>query len=147
MVIDEIDIKIIEILQGNSRMKNTEIAGRLDISEASVRSRIGNLLERNVIRKFTIEIAPEKIGYNSVALVGLDVTPEEYLNAANKLSKFGEIKEVYLTTGDHMIMTQIWAKDGEELTEILEDKIKKIKGIERICPAIMLEKIKDNFKK
>jgi len=41
-----------------------------------------------------------------------------------------------------MIMAEIWAKDGKELSDILANKIAKIDGVKRICPAIILEKIK-----
>ena len=41
-----------------------------------------------------------------------------------------------------MIMTEIWAKDGNELTDIIFNKIGKIKGIKKVCPAIILEQLK-----
>ncbi len=144
-MVDEIDEKLIEILQKDSRTPNTEVAEKLDISEASVRNRIKDLQERNVIKKFTVEVDPGKIGYNSIALVGVDVDPEKFLPAANKLAEFDEIREVSLTTGDHMIMMEIWARTGEHLTKILSKKVGSIEGVERICPAVILEKIKDGF--
>jgi Lrp/AsnC family transcriptional regulator for asnA, asnC and gidA len=39
-------------------------------------------------------------------------------------------------------MLEMWTKDGKELTEIISEKIGKIKGINRICPSIILEKYK-----
>ena len=142
---DEIDRKIIEILRDDARTPNTSIADEVEISEASVRNRIKELEEKGVIKRFTIEVDPGKLGAESVALVGADVEPDKFLDAANKLAEFEEIKEVSLTTGDHMIMMEIWAGDGEELTEILTERVGKVKGVERICPAIVLEKIKDGF--
>jgi Lrp/AsnC family transcriptional regulator for asnA, asnC and gidA len=41
-----------------------------------------------------------------------------------------------------MIMTEIWTKDGRELTKLLSERIAKIDGVKRICPAIILEKLK-----
>lgn len=144
-MVDDVDRRIIEILQKDSRIPNTEIAKKLDISEASVRNRIKDLVEEGIIRKFTVETEPSRLGYDSVALVGVDVEPEKFLSAANELSEFEEVKEVFLTTGDHMIMMEIWAKTGEQLTEILSEKVGKVNGAERICPAVILEKIKDGY--
>lgn len=144
-MIDERDEKIIEILRRDSRTPNTKIAEELGISETSVRNRIKELTEKGVIRRFTVEVDPGKLGYDSVALVGADVEPDKYLTAAEELSEFDSIRDVSLTTGDHMIMMEIWAEDGEELTKILSEKIGGIDGIERICPAIVLEKLKDGF--
>lgn len=59
------------------------------------------------------------------------------------LAKIEHVKNVALTTGDHMIMKEIWARDGKELTDILTKKVGKIQGVKRICPAIILERIKE----
>lgn len=142
VLIDEKDEKIIDMLSRNSRISYTEISAELDISETAVRNRIKELQKRDIIDKFTVEIDPSKVGYNSVAFVGVDVDPDKFLKAAKKLSEESEIRNVFLTTGDHMIMMEIWAKDGEELAELLSKKVGSLDGVERICPAIVLEKIK-----
>lgn len=41
-----------------------------------------------------------------------------------------------------MIILEIWTRDGKELTRIISEKIGKIDGIHRICPSIILEKLK-----
>ncbi len=145
MELDKRDKKIIKILQKNSRTPNTDIAQKLDISEAAVRNRIKKLQKQDIIKRFTVEIDPTKIGYNSIALVGVDVEPDKFLTAAEKLSQQEEISDVALTTGDHMIMMTIWAKNGDELTEIITEKIGKIDGIQDICPAVVLEKTEGGF--
>lgn len=101
------------------------------------------LQEREVIKRFTIQVDPAKLGTNSVSLVGLDVEPTELLEIAQKLCDFNEIKCVATSTGDHMIMTEIWTKDGKELTKFLSQKIGAIEGVKKICPAILLEKFKE----
>jgi len=96
-----------------------------------------------VIKKFTIQVDPAKLGINTVAIVGVDVDPTKLLEAAQKLRNFKEIRYVATSTGDHMIMTEIWTKDGKELTRIISEKIGSIEGVRKICPAIILEKMKE----
>lgn len=139
---DEKDRKIIEILAEDSRTPFTDIAKRLSVSESTVRKRIRVLEEEGVIKKYSIIIDPAKIGYNTVAIVGLDVEPPKFLSVASKLTEFEEVKYVATSTGDHMIMFEIWARDGKELTRVISEKIGKIDGIHRICPSIILEKLK-----
>ncbi len=141
-MLDEIDKKIIEILQKNARTPYTQIAKEIGLSEGAIRKRIEALERNGVIKNYIAIIDPKKLGYNSITLLGLDAEPTKLLDIANEISKFKEVKNVYLTTGDHMIMTEIWAKDGKELSTILANKIAKIEGVKRICPAIILEKIK-----
>ena len=42
-----------------------------------------------------------------------------------------------------MLMTEIWTSDGRELTKLISEKIETIEGVKKICPAIILEKLKD----
>jgi len=60
---------------------------------------------------------------------------------SDKEAKINEAKHVFISTGDHMIMVEIWAKDGNDLSRILS-KIGKIEGVKKLCPAIILEEIK-----
>ncbi len=136
------DRKIIEILSKDSRTPNTEIAKKLGVSESTVRKRIKALEKKGVIEKYSIVINPAKMGFNTVAIVGLDVEPSRFLNVATKLTEFKEVRYVATSTGDHMIMIEIWANNGKELTEIISNKIGRIEGINRICPSIILEKLK-----
>jgi Lrp/AsnC family transcriptional regulator for asnA, asnC and gidA len=142
-MLDQKDIKIIEILSKDSRTPFTEIARRLGVSESTIRKRVEALENRGVIKKYSIVVDPAKMGYKTVALVGLDVQPDKFLEAAEELSKLEEVKLVATSTGDHMIMTEIWTKDGRELGLLISKKLGKIPGIHRICPAIILEKIKE----
>ncbi|MEM3641348.1 MAG: Lrp/AsnC family transcriptional regulator [Candidatus Bathyarchaeia archaeon] len=140
---DEIDIKILEMLEEDGRKPFTEIAQKLNLSEASVRKRVSALQKKGVIKKFTIKVDSAKLGIKTVAIVGLEVDPARFLEVAQRLCDFKEIKCVATSTGDHMIMTEIWTKDGRELTKLISEKIAMIDGVKKICPAIILEKLKD----
>ncbi|MCS7124500.1 MAG: Lrp/AsnC family transcriptional regulator [Candidatus Bathyarchaeota archaeon] len=139
---DEVDKKILKLLQEDARLPFLEMAQKLKLSESTIRKRVQALKERGVIKRFTIEIDPAKIGLNTVAIVGIDVDPSKLLEVAQKLCELKEIRCVATSTGDHMIMTEIWTKDGRELTKLISEKIGPIEGVKKICPAIILEKLK-----
>ena len=139
---DDKDMKILNILMRDGRKPYTEIAKELGTSESSIRKRIKKMEEEGVIKGYKVEVEPCKIGYSVVALTGFDTNPEDFLSVAHKLCDVEEIKKVWTSTGDHMIMTEIWAKDGKELSEILFNKVGKIDGIKKVCPAIILEQLK-----
>lgn len=141
-MIDEKDLKIIEILTQDSRTPFTEIARKLRVSESTVRKRVEALENDGVILKYSIGVNAAKIGFGTVALVGLDVQPDKFLLIAQKLAEFSEVRYLATSTGDHTIMAEIWTKDGKELTKLISEKIGKIDGVNRICPAIILEKLK-----
>jgi Lrp/AsnC family transcriptional regulator for asnA, asnC and gidA len=141
-MIDDLDAKILRLLEADGSVSFTNIARKLKLNESTIRKRVLSLKEKGVIKKFCIIVDPAKIGLNTVAVVGIDASPDKLLEIAQKLTEMPETKYVATSTGDHMIMTEIWAKDGKELSQILSEKIGAIEGVKKICPAILLEKMK-----
>jgi Lrp/AsnC family transcriptional regulator for asnA, asnC and gidA len=140
--LDDKDMKIIRMLMDDARASYTNMAKEMGITEAAVRKRVKNLELKGVIKKYTVEVDSSKLGYNIISLTGVDTEPEKFLDVAKKLKEEDFTRSVYITTGDHMIMAEIWARDGDELTKIISDKIGKLPGVKKICPAIILEKVK-----
>jgi Lrp/AsnC family transcriptional regulator for asnA, asnC and gidA len=141
-MIDKLNMKILKLLEEDASIPYTEIARRLRVNESTVRKRVATLKQKGVIRKFTVVIEPSKIGFNTVAIIGVDVDPPKLLEVAQKLCGIQETRYVATSTGDHMIMTEIWTQDGKELSKIISEKIGIIEGVKKICPAIILEKLK-----
>ena len=122
---DNLDFNIINTLSKNSRTPFMQIARNLKVSESTIRKRVFNLEKKGIIKKYSLVVDTSKIGYDNIALIGVDVTPEKYLDVAKKLTEFSEIKYVASSTGDHMFMLEAWTKNGEELRTLSN----KIKGI------------------
>lgn len=141
--LDSTDQKIIKLLEQDSRRSFNEMSKKLNLSESAVRKRVILLQDRGIIKKFTIDVDPTKLGYNSISIIGVDVEPTKLLETAQRLCDFSEVKSVATSTGDHMIMLEIWTKDGRELTKLISEKIGKLDGVKRLCPAIILEKFKE----
>ena len=143
--IDETDRKILTILRKNARKHFTDIAEQIGVSEATVRNRIKCLERNDVIKKYTVDIDPKELGFNMVAIVGLNVTPENLLDSVNELRDIDEVKWAAKSTGDHMIMAEIWAQNGECLSRVISKKIGNIEGIKDVRPAILLEKKEEKY--
>lgn len=141
MDIDDKDKMIIEILMRNARTSLAEIAEILKISDVAVSKRIKKLEENGIIKGYTAIVDPIKLGYSSVAIIGIDVEPERLLEVLRLLREKDYIRYLALSTGDHMIILQAWSKDNNGLTNILKD-IASISGVKNVRPAIVLETIK-----
>lgn len=141
--LDEKDAKIIEMLEEDGRQSFMDMAKTLNVSEATVRKRVIALQRGGVIKKFTIKVDNVSLGLNTIAIVGVDVDPTKMLDVAQKLCGLKEAKCVATASGDHMIMLEIWTQNGRELTKLISEKIETLEGVRRICPALILEKLKD----
>ncbi len=144
VILDEKDLKILEILKRNARATYTEIAKEVGLSDVAVLKRVRSLEQKGVIKKYTIKIDNEKLGYKAISFTGLDVEPEKLFDVINYLSKKEYVKYLALTSGDHTIMTVIWAHDSKELSEI-HRILSSLEGVKRVCPAIILELFKDEI--
>jgi len=138
-MIDEKDLSIIDMLRENARIPVTEIASRLDVSESTIRKRIRGLEKNGVITQYTVVVDPSKLGYNSVSMVGIDVESTHLLDVAMRMTEFPEVKFVATSTGDHMIITEIWTNDSKELGRFIVKNIEKQEGVKRVSPTIILE--------
>ena len=117
------------------------MAKKFKVTETAVRKRVKQLEQIGIIKKYTIEFDPKKIGFDIDTLIGIDTLPEEYINIINKLKNTEEVQSLYSSNGDHMILARCWFKNHRELENFVK-KIEKYKGITKICPAIIIEKIK-----
>ena len=141
---DKLDLGIVEILSKNSRTSFMEIARKLKVSESTIRKRVSNLEKKGVIKKYSLVVDTSKIGFDNVALIGVDAEPEKYLDVAKRLSEFNEVRYAATSAGDHMFMLEVWTKNGEEL-RAFSDKLKGLEGVTRICPAIIKETLKGSL--
>lgn len=136
---DAKDETILTMLLKNSRIPLTAIASELGITETAVRKRIKKLEKRGAIKAYTAIVDPFYMGYTGVALVGIDATPERLLEVFRDIQKMPKVRYASLTTGDHMVMFELWCRTPAELDAFLK-KLEKRKGVTRVCPAILLKR-------
>ncbi len=142
--LDEKDLRILEILSLNGRTPATRIARDLGISDVAVKKRIQRLEREGIIKGYRVVLDPSKLGYSSVALVGVNVNSECLLDVAQKLSERRDAVFVALTSGDHDIMLEMWARNGAEMQRKLKE-IKEIDGVNNVYPAIVLDVVKERM--
>lgn len=127
---DDLDRKIIELLQINGRTSNARIAREVGVSEGTVRRRLRRLIQDEIIRVVAIP-DPEKMGLGTVALVGIQTDPDKIDEVATSLAKLPETQYVSLNTGSFDIFTWVALPNSEELGKFLRGKIGQTPGIRR----------------
>ncbi|MDO8532441.1 MAG: Lrp/AsnC family transcriptional regulator [Dehalococcoidia bacterium] len=142
--LDELDYKILLRLQANGRESNAEIARVLDVSEGTIRRRIKRLIDDDVIRVTAVP-NPWKIGFEAVALIGLQVELDKMDQVANKLAEMSEVHFVSLTTGTYDIFIWVMVPTAEDLGSFIKTKLAGITGITRSETFINLEIRKRTF--
>lgn len=134
-------MELITILKQDSRKTHVDLAKIFGVTETAIRKRIKKLESQGIIKRFTIEVDLKKLGFEIHTLIGLDTSPEKLINVLEKLKNMDEVVSLYSSSGDHMILIESWFKNMNELSEFVK-KLNRIDGVVKICPAILLEKIK-----
>jgi len=139
MEIDEKDRAILEILRKDARKSFIEIAQQLNMSEAAVRRRVKNLVERGVIKAFTIEV---NRGYEVSAFTFISVDPSiPTPEISDKLIKVKGVEKVYEITGEYDAVALISVKSMSELNKCIEE-IRHIAGVRETNTTIILRQTK-----
>ncbi|MGQ9587365.1 MAG: Lrp/AsnC family transcriptional regulator [Thermoplasmata archaeon] len=128
---DETDIRILNLLRENSRMKNTEIARQVGLTERAVRARIEKLTREGIIRKFTIETSP--VGVEGIVLIDTQVGhTAEVREKARQLSDM-----VFECSGDYDVAVRLRADSLDELNRRV-DELRAFPGVLKTSTLIKL---------
>ena len=138
--IDGIDKIILNNLMKDARMSINQLAKLVGISGAAVHQRLKKLEKAQLIRGSQMKVNPKKLGYTTLAFVGIYL--DRAMNnpaAVEQLKKINEVIECHYTTGNWSILVKILCKDNEHLMNLLNNQIQKIEGISRTETFISLD--------
>ena len=135
---------MIGLLQIDGRIPNTEIAKRLGVSEATVRSRLNRLIEEEYIQIVAVS-NPIKLGFEIVGILRIDVDITKIKSVTNELMKLKEIWFIVHATGGSDIYTEFVAKSLDELNDLIFNRIYTIDGVVKTETSLILEYIKRRY--
>src|SRR5258706_1970043 len=140
--IDEIDQLIIEALQLDGRRPFTKLAAELGISEASVRQRVANLINTQVMQIVAIT-NPIKLGFSLASMIGIRVSGDRLLQVADEIAAFDEVIYLIITTGSFDLLAEVVCRDNDHLLSFLTEKLYKVQGVQQAETYMYLRVCKD----
>jgi len=127
---DELDRKIIALLQMDGRASNAKIAREVGVSEGTVRRRLRRLIQDDVVNVVAVPNL-EKLGYATTALIGLQTGPGKSDSVADSIAGLQEAHYVAVTTGTYDVFVWAGLESAEGLGNFLRTKIGIIEGVQR----------------
>ena len=125
--IDNIDLKILNILSKNAKMPYTEVAKKVFVSGGTVHVRMRKLEKMGIVRGTKLDIDYTKLGYNISCYMGVYLEKSFlYKDAVKALRNIPEVVEIHAITGQYTIFIKILCKDTPHFREILDSKIHKV---------------------
>jgi len=117
--LDEIDSRLLTLLDSNARLSMSDLARQVNLSAPSVTERLRRLEQDGVIRAFTIDVDHRRLGYALRALVRIRPLPGNIHVVEKLLQETAQIIECDRLTGDDAFLARLVVRDVEEMDEIL----------------------------
>ena len=138
--IDNLDKKILSILSKNARIPFKDVAAECNVSRAAIHQRVQHLIEAGVITGSGFDVNPKSLGYSTCTYVGISLEKGSmYKNVVEELQHIPEVVECHFTTGPYTMLVKLYARDNEQLMELLNGRLQGIHGVMSTETLISLE--------
>jgi Lrp/AsnC family transcriptional regulator for asnA, asnC and gidA len=143
LALDSTSKAIIEQLQLDGRRSYAEIGKAVGLSEAAVRQRVQKLTDAGVMQIVAVT-DPMRLGFSRQAMLGIRVSGDTRV-VADHLAEIPEIGYVVLSAGSFDIVAEVVCEDDDALIEVLNEKIRTIKGVASTETYVYLQLKKQKY--
>ena len=126
--LDDSDLFIIDALRQDGRVAFAQIAQQLNVSPGMIRVRYNRLVEMGLIKVVAIT-NPLRMGYTTMAMIGIRTEGEKMLEVAREVSEFEEVIYLIVVSGRYDIIAEVIARDHADLLRFLTQKLYKVDGV------------------
>ncbi len=145
-MIDNIDIKVLNLLQEEGRTKRNVLAEAVSLSLPSLSERLKKLEERGVISQYYTKLNRKYFGYDIMVLITVVIDSSKHFEKFSEhVEQTDEILECFAILGEGSHVMKAVVKDTEALEELL-NKIQSWKGVTRTHTRFVLSTIKETTK-
>jgi DNA-binding Lrp family transcriptional regulator len=143
--LDEKDLALLQYLQEDARITNTELARRVDLSPPGLQRRVRKLEESGVIERYVTIVNREAVGFDMLCFV--QVTLQRHDPEANKGFKdivggMPEVLECYHITGEYDYLLKVAVRNRKHLEAFLLEALTPVPGMDKIRTSLVLREIK-----
>ncbi len=146
-MIDQVDRAILEEYIKDSRQSFREVARKTEVSPGTVAARVAKMEEKGIIKRYTIQVDHEKLGYDLTVLINVNVTgAPDFFEEDNALTALIEPNAIYNTTGDNDIMIIAKFKNREDLSNFTKNLL-RMDTIQGTKTQLVLKTLVEDFNK
>jgi Lrp/AsnC family transcriptional regulator for asnA, asnC and gidA len=143
-ILDETDLKILEILRRDGRATFAEIAAQLKVSPGMIRQRYNHLVNQGFLKVVAIT-NPVHRGIKTMALIGVRTDGNQMLKVADKIAKLKEVVYLVVLSGRYDIMIEVFCRDHEDLLNFVTEKLYAIDGVRETETFMHLKIVKEIY--
>jgi Lrp/AsnC family transcriptional regulator for asnA, asnC and gidA len=137
---DDLDLRILSELATDASISVPKLSKKISVNASVVYSRIKRLTKRGLIKKFTIVVNDEALGFNVKALTGINMDSRMRDNVLNELFQIPEVREIAEVTGRFDILVTMTAQSLDEMHHLISEKVGRVQGVQKTETFIEMRK-------
>ena len=141
---DEIDLQIIDALQKDGRVAFAQIAEQLNVSPGMIRLRYNRLIEQGYLKVVAIT-NPLRMGFTTMAMIGIRVDGSKLLNVAEKIARLDEVIYLVISSGRFDLFAEVVCRDHADLLRFITEKLSTINGVRESESFMHLKIVKEVY--
>ncbi len=146
-MIDEMDRRILSLLQQDARLPNAEIARRVGMAPSATLERLRKLEERGVIQGYEVRLDPRKLGLGLTAFIYVKANDKAgEVETGERLTQHPNVLEVHHIAGEDCFLVKLRATDTEDLGRLLRADFSSMPGVRSTRTTIVLGTLKESAK-
>ena len=143
-LLDQIDLKILSILQNSGRSRLADIAEEVELSAPAVMERVKKLEVGGVIRGYQAVVDGKKVGKDITAFIGVSVGNQRDMNKfATQMLQHHDVLECHHVTGDESFILKVKSANTGSLEKLLGE-IRSVEGVTRTVTKVVLSTAKES---
>ena len=143
--LDDIDLRILDLMQANARISNADLARELEMAPSAVLERVKKLEQKKVILQYNTSLNP--LAVNQKLLAFIFIKAKEGVSAdktiSESLKKLPEVQEIHSVAGEDCFLVKVRTEDSASLMDLLRNAIKGIPDVLSTKTTIVLETVKE----
>ena len=144
-MIDEMDRRILSLLQQDARLPNAEIARRVGMAPSATLERLRKLEERGVIRGYEVRLDPRKLGLGLTAFIFVRSQGKSAeVDTGERLKQHPNVLEVHHIAGEDCFLVKVRAIDTEDLGRLLQKDFSAMPNVASTRTTIVLGTLKES---
>lgn len=143
-MINQIDYKLIDLLQKNARITQSELAAAVGLSQPAVAERMRKLEQEGFITSYAARVDGRKLGKDITAFIGVGIDHPKY-NAefARRILALPDVLECHHVTGVDSYLLKVVTENTESLDRLISESLRTIPGVTRTHTTIVMSSVKE----
>ncbi|MCB9360330.1 MAG: Lrp/AsnC family transcriptional regulator [Flavobacteriales bacterium] len=145
MKLDEIDLKLINLLQEDSNRPIKELAKHLNLTIGPVHERIKKLERANIIKKYVALVDPKALNKNLITYCAVSVEKHkqyQFNGFEEKIKEMDEVVECYTIAGNHDYLLKIISGSMDDYQDFVMNKLSKLEMILHVNSQFVIKHVK-----